>query len=117
MFNFGVNEMKFLTTQRLLNAWYDALALTNKNQDEKIDSCFSSIQIEIKWDCGVLVQVFSVKLKGCWVCDIRNDDGYFYVEQYGKGYKKEYFGLNDFVKRFIPNLIKELENEWRLDYY
>lgn len=111
--------MKFLTTQRLLNAWYDALATTNKNkkQEEKIDSCFSSIQIEIKWDCGVLVQIFSVKLKGCWVCDIRNDDGYFYVEQYGKGYKKEYFGLNDFVKRFIPNLIKELENEWRLDYY
>ena len=47
----------------------------------------------------------------------KNDDGYFYVEQYGKGYKKECFGLNDFVQSFIPNLIKELEKEWRLDYY
>ena len=117
----GVNKkMKFLTTQRLLNAWYQALTLTNKNQDEKIDLIdfpFNSIQMEMKWDCGLLVQIFSVKLKGCWVCDIRNDDRYFYIEQYGKGYKKEHFGLNDFVKRFIPNLIKELENEWRLDYY
>ena len=109
--------MKFFLFQRLLNAWYQALALTNKNQDEKIDLPFSSIQIEIKWDCGVLVQTFDIRLKGCWVCDIRNDDGYFYVEQYGKGYKREYFELTDFVQKFIPNLIKELENEWRLDYF
>lgn len=109
--------MNFLTTQRLLNAWYQALALTNKNQDEKIDYHFNSIQMEMKWDYGSLVQIFSIKLKGCWICDIRNDDGYFYVEQYGKRYKKECFGLNDFVQSFIPNLIKELEKEWRLDYY
>ena len=109
--------MKFLTTQRLLNAWYQALTLTNKKQDKKIDLPFSSIQMEMKWDRGVLVQTFDIRLKGCWVCDIRNDDGYFYIEQYGRGYKREYFELTDFVQKFIPNLIKELENEWRIDYF
>ena len=109
--------MRYLSSNRQVNAWYIALSRANDKSRQEQNFPFHSFRMMMQWDKGQLVQYFEVKINDNWICDIRNDNGKFCVEQWGIRFEKEFNkNLVKYIKDFIACLVECLEQEFNFDY-
>lgn len=105
--------MRYITSVRIVNAFYQALAKVTKCSDYWNGR---EINTEMAWHKGIMTQFINVKYKGYWICDIRNDDGKFIIDKDSwrtvplpKHLENININFKEFVKVFIEELKKEFE--------
>lgn len=100
--------MRYITSVRVVNAFYQSLFKTMKGFDWDI----KEIVMEMGYYKGIMTQYLVVYYDSHWICTIRNDNGNFKVERWNRTMKvsRKMFTL------FINSFRKELKKEMEIDY-
>nr|DAH70679.1 MAG TPA: hypothetical protein [Caudoviricetes sp.] len=100
--------MRYITSVRVVNAFYQSLFKTMKGFDWNA----REIVMQTSWHKGVITQYLVVSYDSHWICTIRNDNGKFIVDRWNRTMK---VSRKMFVS-FLNCFRKELKKEFDIDY-